>query len=144
MTMKVELIRRGRCVQSASVGSGEVAQINTRRSLMDLLTGKSAQVVIFGDGNPYNNISGQVHRFAKDGTTALALGSDALGDKIASHFIRRGRELSFNPRAGVDVPILIQAGKGEHPNPPSQVYDRLGPIKRGDMIKIVALPARRE
>lgn len=136
--MKVELIRRGLCVQSSSVRSGEVARINTRRSLMDLLTGRSAQISIFGDGNLHNDISGQVHRFAKDGTTALALGSDALGKEIVSHYIRRGSELSFNPRAGVNVRILIQAGKGEPPNPPAQEYDRIGPIKHGDMINVVA------
>lgn len=139
MTMKVELVRKGMCVQSSSVRGGEVAQIKTRRSLMDLLTGRSAQIAIFGDGNSYNDISGQVHRFAKDGTTSLALGSDALGQKILSHYISRGHELSFNPRAGVDVRILFEAGKGEPPNPPSQVNDRLGPIKRGDMIRVVGL-----
>lgn len=138
MTMKVELVRKGMCVQSSSVRGGEVAQIKTRRSLMDLLTGRSEQISIFGDGNSYNDISGQVHRFAKDGTTALVLGCDALGQKIPSHYIKRGYELSFNPRAGVDVRILFEAGKGEPPNPPAEVYDKLGPVKFGDMIKVVA------
>lgn len=138
MTMKIQLIRNGERIQSTRVAGGEVAQIKTRRSFGDWLTGRSAQIAIFGDGDPRIDSAGQIHRFAPDGKTALALGTDALGEVISSHNIRVGRTLSFAPRAGVDVSILLQAGPGELPNPPAQVYDRLGPIKFGDIVKIVA------
>lgn len=138
MTMNIQLIRKGESIQSARVVSGEVAQITTRRSLGDWLMGRSPQIAIFGDGDPRINSAGQISRFAVDGKTTLPLGIDALGETILSHSIKVGRTLSFWPKAGVDVRVLIQAGQGEPPNPPAQVYDRIGPVKRGDMIKVVA------
>lgn len=138
MVMIIQLVRKGESIQSARVMSGEVAQITPRTSFGDWIRGRSSLIAVFGNGDPAINSAGQIHRFAIDGKTSLALGTDSLGEAITSHNVRVGRRLSFTPRTGVDVRVLIQAGQGEPPNPPAQVYDKIGPIKRGDIIRIVA------
>lgn len=132
----VSLVRGGVEHQSSYIGAGDVAQIPQR---------DGSTVSVFGVGfipegakSKGRTFTGQVARFASDGKTRLPLPADAAGRPITAMLIETGRTLEFKVKPDTDVALLIQAGPGEPPQPPAQLFDALGPTRRGDRVVIRA------
>ncbi len=127
------LVRSGKIVESIYVRKGEVAQIPQRDGSTISVFG--SEFVSQGVLAPRRReFSCEVMRFGSDGKQRMCLDTDAAGRKVSSALVEKGRTLEFPVKRGATVSVLIEAGQGDPPNPPAQLFDGVGPAKRGDRI----------